>query len=148
MLCSHDEGRNHTLSYKHISLFILLGVKASVGVKETETGERRLPHWHITSSIDHTKLCYLQGLRLHFRREILTRSSPVGGGHLPHLRPRSTICRLDWALQAGFDILRFTLSRGYLYISFCNTRSFPINHVTTSAYFRRYVLCSKSVIGG
>ena len=60
-----------TLGYKNITLFILLGVKASVGMwdtdrktdsqrqTETEGDNDRLLYWPIaSSSLDHIILCY------------------------------------------------------------------------------------------
>ena len=38
------------------------------------------------------------------------------------------------------------ISRGHLSIKFHNTRTFPLNHVTASAYFRSCVLCRESLI--
>ena len=47
VLCSSDEGRTTTtLNYKNITFFILLGVKASIGVRETE-------RWIVIATLTH-----------------------------------------------------------------------------------------------
>ena len=67
------EKETTTLDYKTMILIILLGVKASVvWVRETDRQTDRgrwmetAIFWSITSSLDHTMLCYLQGLTRHF----------------------------------------------------------------------------------
>ena len=56
---------NHNISLsKYATVFIVLGVKASV-VWERRGGRREtnidFPYWPVITSLDHTTLCYFQG---------------------------------------------------------------------------------------
>ena len=106
--------------------------------KQTETNRdrggrrRRLLYWPITSSLDPTKLCYLQGLA----SSLLTRRTQSV------LADSTDRCKLrltqDW----------HSVLREHLHISFHNTHTFPFNLVTASTYFHRCVLCRESLIDG
>ena len=113
--------------------------------KQRQGSENSLSYWPITSSLDHITLCNLQGLKSSLPTSVLNRSAP-GEGAWPsaatalNLPTRLTAARWHW--------LTTTISRGHPHISFCNTHTFPINHVTASAYFHRYVLYRESLIDG
>ena len=124
MLCGRKELRNYAFSNKNISIFIYLErSQIFYGVRETdwwrETNSNCI-YWLITSSFDHTTLCYLQG---RFSSLPTRRTKPVFARELlGPLQPQFVICRLNRQLKSGTDRLRLRLrlSHGHLDISFNN----------------------------
>ena len=113
-----------TFDYKRINLFILLGVKATVGAWEAETGWRKgLPHWSITSSLDHTMLCYLRGLTEPFCFSAVGEGGYWPGGPLwtalLDATQRGTQPHAGAPVTASWDWLSQTacISWGHLHIS-------------------------------
>ena len=81
-------------------------------------------------------VCFLQGVTF-FPDETYSTGSHQGTVWLP---VTMVLCRFDWLLKAGSESrLNLkdcnTYSCGHLPISFHNTLTFPINHVTASAFF-------------
>ena len=105
--------RTRTLAYKDISIFILLGVKASVVCKtdgRTDGDESRQLYRPITSSIEHITFCYLQG-------PLSTSASCPGStqpetccGHLTPVGHQATVWHFPWLTKSLLTTVRLTLS--------------------------------------
>ena len=117
-----------------------------------EEDKWRLLHWPITSL-----LCYLQGPTQHFcfsrgstqveiccdplpRRVTL----PLAGTPVTDCMSPVTDCisSASWDLKTGTPCI----SCEHLHISFHNTNTFLLNHVTASAYFHWCILCREFLI--
>ena len=104
----------------------------------TEGHKDRLLYWPLTSSFDHTTLCYLQcltsSLPMRHTQLVLTKGRLASRGH-GSLSADSTPTHYNW----------LRLLRGHLHISFRNTDTFLINHITASTYFYRCVRFRESL---
>ena len=127
------------LCYKNICHFILLGVKTSVA--DWDKDKDRLLYWPITSSLDHTTLCYLQGSTYDFLCFSGGRYST--GGPVWALgaagRPTTNRHYHDWPVLAQSSHYPYP-AWVCAYILF-NTHTFPLIHVIVSAFFHRCIVC-------
>ena len=174
LICHKPKQQNNQIRYEYITLFILLGVKATVVWERQTDGRRRIqtaisshniswPYRTVLSSRPHLVLL------LRIGRGLLNIGPTVGHSVLssrPYIfypdETYSTGLHLGvaWLPAATFLYLptRLTaaswywqtasLSRGHLHISFGYTQPFPIDHVTASAYFHICVLWRESLIDG
>ena len=138
--------------YIYIYVFIILvSVWSSQWVKDKDKRRRRQTAI-LTHNFFLTTLCYLQNLCLLSRRDVLNYGPRKWGrtlGLLPtvilDLPFRLTAARLsktDW-IFSGSKLKSDRISRGHLHISFHNAHTFPLNHVTASAYLHWCVLCKE-----
>ena len=106
----------------------------------------------MTSSLDHTALCNLQGHAKHFFCFSARSTQPETHcrlicGTLPQRSLRLTV----YLMATSRDRLKSEtarISRGHPHISFHNTHTFLFNYVTACAYFYMCVLCRESLMDG
>ena len=137
-----------TLCYTKISRLHFISWQGSKLLKSARDrrrlcGEVKLLHWPLISSLDRNEI--FKALNFLFWRDVHNRSSP--GDHLvPYGHSRLPADSTDRCKLELTDWDSDCISRGHLYVSFHNTHTFLFNHVTTSAYFYRCVLCWEYLI--
>ena len=161
-----------TLRYKNITLFILLGVKASVMWEKQMDGRKRIrtaistsnffswPYHAVLSSRPHLALLLLNRREFDWKPTVGCSVDCSLNRALSHSLAHSWLAKsllaASWDWQESLlpsignsktETHTACISCGHLYI-FYRTDTFPFNHVTAMAYFHRCVLWKESQIDG